>query len=222
VRRLNLFGTGTSARAGPCLDAVVLGRPRPPSPPADAGWPVTFSRAGVTAVYDPDRWASLLELAEACDVGVRWSCRTGVCRSCESALVDGAVAYSPKPLEEPGGGLILPLLVGVILLPVRLTRAERRFVLWSGLKGAVPIVLGILLLLQGVPQAQQLYATIFVVVLISVVVQDSTVPLVAQRLRIPMKPPGSGDQAVRRAPADHRRPVPPAPVSETHSRNAPG
>jgi len=40
-------------------------------------------------------------------VGVRWSCRSGVCHSCESAVVEGAVAYSPRPLEEPGGGLVL-------------------------------------------------------------------------------------------------------------------
>ena len=101
------FGTGSSARADPRLDAVVTPRPHPPSPPGRTGWPVTFSRAGVTAAYDPDRWGSLLELAEACDVGVRWSCRTGVCHSCESALVDGAVDYSPEPLEEPGGDLVL-------------------------------------------------------------------------------------------------------------------
>jgi MOSC domain-containing protein YiiM/ferredoxin-NADP reductase len=101
------FGTGTSARSDPRLDAVVAGRPHAPSPPAESGWSVTFSRAGVTAAYDPDRWASLLELAEACDVGVRWSCRTGVCHSCESALVDGAVEYSPEPVEQPAGDVVL-------------------------------------------------------------------------------------------------------------------
>jgi len=61
----------------------------------------------VTAAFDAARWTGLLELAEACDVRVRWSCRTGVCHTCQSAVVDGAVAYSPQPLEEPGGDLVL-------------------------------------------------------------------------------------------------------------------
>lgn len=101
------FGSGTSARADPRLDTVVTGRPHLPSPPAETGLPVTFSRAGVTTAFDPDRWRNLLELAEECDVGVRWSCRAGVCHSCESALVDGAVEYRPEPVEEPGGDLVL-------------------------------------------------------------------------------------------------------------------
>ena len=41
------------------------------------------------------------------DVGVRWSCRTGVCHSCESGVVEGAVDYAPQPLEEPGQGVVL-------------------------------------------------------------------------------------------------------------------
>jgi ferredoxin len=49
----------------------------------------------------------LLELAEACDVPVRWSCRTGVCHTCECILVDGAVAYRPEPLEPPAAGNVL-------------------------------------------------------------------------------------------------------------------
>ena len=57
------------------------------------------------------RWRSgdqtLLELAEACDVPVRWSCRTGVCHSCESGLISGSVAYQPDPLDPPAGGNIL-------------------------------------------------------------------------------------------------------------------
>jgi ferredoxin len=49
----------------------------------------------------------LLELAEACDVSVRWSCRTGVCHTCESALIGGAVDYLPDPLEPPAAGNVL-------------------------------------------------------------------------------------------------------------------
>src|SRR5450432_2773618 len=64
---------------------------------------ISFTRSGLTVPWDP-RFISLLELAEACDVPVRWSCRTGVCHSCECALIGGAVAYQPAPLELPAEG----------------------------------------------------------------------------------------------------------------------
>jgi len=48
-----------------------------------------------------------LELAEACDVRVRWACRAGVCHSCESGLVSGEVVYEPEPLDKPADGNIL-------------------------------------------------------------------------------------------------------------------
>jgi ferredoxin len=54
-----------------------------------------------------DGYASLLEFAEACDVPVRWSCRTGVCHMCETGLLDGAVGYFPEPLEAPAEGNVL-------------------------------------------------------------------------------------------------------------------
>jgi potassium/hydrogen antiporter len=109
--------------------------------------------------------------------------------------------------------VVRPLLVGAVLLPIRLTRAERLFVLWSGLKGAVPILLGIFLLLAGVPEGQRLYAIIFVVVLISVVGQGATVPLAARALKIPMQPPATGRRAERRRPGSHRSPPGPATPS---------
>ena len=54
----------------------------------------------------PD-YASLLELAEACDVPVRWSCRTGVCHTCETGLLSGTVGYAPDPVEPPAAGSTL-------------------------------------------------------------------------------------------------------------------
>jgi len=50
------------------------------------------------------KYQSLLELAEACDVPVRWSCRTGVCHTCETALIAGGVEYDPEPLDPPAKG----------------------------------------------------------------------------------------------------------------------
>lgn len=81
---------------------------RAPHPPAieGTGPMVTFNRSGLSVPWDP-RYGSLLELAEACDVAVRWSCRTGVCHTCQCGLVDGTVAYAPDPLTPPEEGDVL-------------------------------------------------------------------------------------------------------------------
>jgi cell volume regulation protein A len=82
--------------------------------------------------------------------------------------------------------VIRPLLVGLVTLPIRLTRGERGFVLWAGLKGAVPILLGIFIVQAQVPDADRLYGIIFVVVLVSVLLQGSLVPLFARIFGVPM------------------------------------
>jgi ferredoxin len=82
-------------------------RPSPHAPSrVGAGPTVTFARAGLSVPFDDSR-ASLLELAEACDVPTRWSCRTGVCHTCSTPLLAGAVTYSPSPLTDPEPGQVL-------------------------------------------------------------------------------------------------------------------
>jgi ferredoxin-NADP reductase/MOSC domain-containing protein YiiM len=81
--------------------------PHGPTDDADSGPLVSFTRSGVAAHWKASAYQSILELAEACDVPVRWSCRTGVCHNCESGLVSGAVAYAPQPLEKPADGNLL-------------------------------------------------------------------------------------------------------------------
>jgi ferredoxin len=68
---------------------------------------VSFARSGIAAHWKASAYQSILELAEACDVPVRWSCRTGVCHTCESGLVSGTVVYGPEPLDEPAEGNVL-------------------------------------------------------------------------------------------------------------------
>ena len=63
-------------------------------------------RSSLTVAWD-DRYPSLLDLAEACDVPVGFGCRTGVCHNCESGLIAGAVTYTTDPLEPPPEGRIL-------------------------------------------------------------------------------------------------------------------
>ena len=82
---------------------------RPPHPPAGApgdGPTIEFARSNLAIPWSDD-YASLLELAEACDVPVRWSCRTGVCHNCETTLVAGDVDYDPDPVEPPADGSAL-------------------------------------------------------------------------------------------------------------------
>ena len=89
-----------------------------------------------------------------------------------------------------GAGLafvIRPVLVGLCLIPARLERNERAFVLFAGLKGAVPILLGSYLIAAHEPDAKRLYGIIVVVVIFSVVVQGSLVPAAARALHVPMR-----------------------------------
>ena len=82
---------------------------------------------------------------------------------------------------------IRPLLVGLLLVRVRLRAAERLFVLWSGLKGAVPILLGAFIVQARVTDAPRAYEIIFVVVAFSVIVQGGTMPALARQLKIPLR-----------------------------------
>jgi ferredoxin-NADP reductase/MOSC domain-containing protein YiiM/ferredoxin len=80
--------------------------PEPPRSVPGSGPLVSFVRSGVTGAWD-GQFQSILEIAEACRVPVGWSCRTGVCHSCESALVGGSIEYEPEPLDPPAEGNIL-------------------------------------------------------------------------------------------------------------------
>ncbi|WP_344415615.1 MOSC and FAD-binding oxidoreductase domain-containing protein [Amycolatopsis minnesotensis] len=82
--------------------------PAPHQPPGATGTGprVTFARSGLTVPWRDDR-ASVLELAEACDVPTRWSCRTGVCHTCQTPVLSGTVRYGPDPLEPPSPGTAL-------------------------------------------------------------------------------------------------------------------
>jgi ferredoxin-NADP reductase/MOSC domain-containing protein YiiM len=86
--------------------AKVAHTPHLPQGVPGSGPSVSFARSGITAAWDP-KFRSLLELAEACDVPVRWSCRIGVCHTCMTGLIDGSIIYNPEPLEKPAPGNVL-------------------------------------------------------------------------------------------------------------------
>jgi ferredoxin-NADP reductase/MOSC domain-containing protein YiiM len=97
---------GGRARLNPGVTGATSTPPHQPAGAKGTGSLVTFSRSGVTVRWR-DSEASLLELAEACDVPTRWSCRTGVCHNCVTPLLSGQVAYAPEPLEMPAEGEVL-------------------------------------------------------------------------------------------------------------------
>ena len=109
-----------------------------------------------------------IDLAFIADEGLWW-------RGLVLAVVLGVVAR--------------PLVVGALLVPMRLTWGERSFIVWSGLKGAVPILLASLAVVGQTEYAAEIYGIVFVVVLVSVVVQGTLVPTVAARLGVPMTRP---------------------------------
>jgi ferredoxin-NADP reductase/MOSC domain-containing protein YiiM/ferredoxin len=80
--------------------------PHPPDGPAGSGPAITFVRSNLAVPWD-ERYASLLDFAEACAVPVGFGCRNGVCHNCESGLLAGAVTYDTDPLEPPPDGRIL-------------------------------------------------------------------------------------------------------------------
>jgi ferredoxin len=108
--RLHTENFGSGPPKTPGIAAVRRRPPHPPTnPPAEAaeGGPlVSFTRSNL-AVHWGSAFHSLLELAEACDVPVRWSCRTGVCHNCETGLISGSVTYRPEPVEPPAAGNLL-------------------------------------------------------------------------------------------------------------------
>ncbi len=103
--RVEVFNGGEPMTPG-VVDAPAR-VPHVPAEDANSGPLISFARSGVAAHWKASAYQSILELAEACDVSVRWSCRTGVCHSCESGLVSGAVVYAPEPLDPPADGNVL-------------------------------------------------------------------------------------------------------------------
>jgi MOSC domain-containing protein YiiM/ferredoxin-NADP reductase len=99
-----IFGAGPSKTPGVAGSPQRL--PHLPAGPAGEGPLVSLARSGLNVRWRP-AFQSLLELAEACDVSVRWSCRTGVCHTCETGLVAGTVSYQPDPVDGPAHGNVL-------------------------------------------------------------------------------------------------------------------
>jgi len=102
---LEIFNGGESMTPG--VVTTLRRAPHRPANDTNTGPLISFARSGIAAHWNSSAYQSVLELAEACDVPVRWSCRTGVCHNCESGLISGSVVYSPEPLDKPADGNVL-------------------------------------------------------------------------------------------------------------------
>jgi len=102
---VEIFNGGESMTPG--VVGAAARTPHRPDKEANTDSLVSFARSSISAHWDPSRYGSILEMAEACDVPVRWACRTGVCHNCESGLVSGNVVYAPEPLDKPADGNLL-------------------------------------------------------------------------------------------------------------------
>jgi MOSC domain-containing protein YiiM/ferredoxin-NADP reductase len=94
---------GSTPPRTPGIAATPRRPPHQPAGSAGVGPLVSFARSGLNVHWTP-AFQNVLELAEACDVPVRWACRTGVCHTCETGLIMGAVGYQPEPVEPPADG----------------------------------------------------------------------------------------------------------------------
>jgi NAD(P)H-flavin reductase len=101
--RIHVEVFGPASALTPGISNITATSPHRPDGPVGGGPMVAFLRSGLAVPWDT-RFGSLLELAEACAVPVRWSCRSGVCHNCESGLIEGELAYAPEPLDAPAEG----------------------------------------------------------------------------------------------------------------------
>jgi ferredoxin len=104
--RIHTERFGSRAPINPGVVGAHASAPHQPPGRPGVGPAVTFARSGITTGWS-DTYSSVLELAEACDVPTRWSCRSGVCHTCVAAVLSGEASYHTPPLETPGEGELL-------------------------------------------------------------------------------------------------------------------
>jgi hypothetical protein len=101
--RIHVEVFGPAPALTPGISHGAAASPHRPDGPAGDGPLVTFLRSGLAVPWDA-RFGSLLELAEACAVPTRWSCRSGICHNCETGVIEGDLTYAPEPLDPPAEG----------------------------------------------------------------------------------------------------------------------
>ncbi|MBV9684370.1 MAG: MOSC domain-containing protein [Solirubrobacterales bacterium] len=104
--RIHTEPFGPAPGLTPGIAATPARTPHPPAGQPGSGPAIEFARSNLAIPWSSD-YSSLLELAEACDVPVRWACRTGVCHTCETTLIAGDLEYNPDPVEPPAEGSAL-------------------------------------------------------------------------------------------------------------------
>lgn len=134
--------------------------------------------------------------------GLAWLAQLGL------FLILGLLVSPSDLLPLAGGGLVLafalifiirPFAVLITLWPFGFNRRELGFISWVGLRGAVPIVLALFPVIADLPSAQLIFHIAFFIVLISLLVQGTTMAPLARKLRLEVP---AGEDPYRRLPLD--------------------
>lgn len=96
-----------------------------------------------------------------------------------------------------------PAAVFISLALSRLTRREKVLISWVGLRGAAPIILATFPLVAGLPEASLIFNVVFFVVLTSVLIQGTTIPMIARWLRLNAPPPAAAAPSLREHISEH-------------------
>ncbi len=108
-------------------------------------------------------------------------------------LTLGLLVFPSRLIPIMGVGLLIsgflifvarPIGIWIALLPVKLNWRAKTFVSWVGLRGAAPIILATFPLLARIPQADLIFNVVFFIVLTSVLLQGTSIPLVARWLKV--------------------------------------
>lgn len=108
-------------------------------------------------------------------------------------IVLGLFAFPNQLIKTAGVSLLIataitlisrPLAVFITLHPFNIKIRDKIFLSWTGIKGAVPIVFATYPLVAGIPQAPLIFNIVFFITIISVILQGSTINLLANKLNL--------------------------------------
>lgn len=136
--------------------------------------------------------------------GTGWLAQIGLFVLLGLYVSPGRLLDAVVPALIAGGVLLIaarPLSVVAAAAPFRVPWREQAFLSWSGLRGAVPIVLALIALVEGAPSGSELVDVVFVLVVALTLLQGTTLPWVARKLGV-VQPAGARELEVDAAPLD--------------------
>ncbi|MFA5351310.1 MAG: potassium/proton antiporter [Candidatus Omnitrophota bacterium] len=105
----------------------------------------------------------------------------------------GLLVFPSHILPLIGAGLLLTLILMVVarpvsvflcLLPFKISLRKKTMVAWVGLRGSVPIILATFPFMAGIPQADTIFNIVFFIVIASVLIQGTSIPVLSKMLKL--------------------------------------